>query len=75
VGVTGDGRSLEERGEQLRRGVVRILGRGREVVGTGFFVAADLVATCAHVVHKALSDEGPVEGGGAYRDPAVGRGS
>lgn len=58
--------SPEELDEQLRRGVVRIIDRAGGVVGTGFFVTEHLIATCAHVVGKALSDDGRVpsiEGG------------
>ncbi len=47
--------------DQLRRAVVRIVDRGGRVVGTGFFVTRDLVATCAHVVDKALQEDGVVE--------------
>ncbi len=47
--------------DRLRRAVVRIVDRGGRVVGTGFFVTRDLVATCAHVVEKALQEDGVVE--------------
>lgn len=53
AGVAGVGRQ-----EKLRRAVVRILDRGLAVVGTGFLVAPDLVATCAHVVNQALREKG-----------------
>ena len=52
----------EGREAQLRRAVVRIVDRGRRVVGTGFFVTRDLVATCAHVVREALRKD-DIEGG------------
>jgi S1-C subfamily serine protease len=54
------------REEQLRRAVVRILDRGLKVVGTGFFVTGDLIATCAHVVHESLQEKDKalrIEGG------------
>jgi hypothetical protein len=40
--------------EGLRRAVVRVVDRGRSIVGTGFSVTGDLVVTCAHVVREAL---------------------
>lgn len=44
------------REDHLRCAVVRILDRGLGVVGSGFFVASNLVVTCAHVVHEALQE-------------------
>lgn len=49
---------IADRKAHLQRAVVRILDRGLSVVGTGFLVAPDLVATCAHVVNQALREKG-----------------
>lgn len=50
--------------DHLQRAVVRIFNGGRTVVGTGFLVAPDLIATCAHVVNEALQDKGHCVSGG-----------
>ena len=66
MNVAADGGASAGREEKLRRAVVRIVDRGLRVVGTGFFVAPDLVATCAHVVHEALQEKDKalrIEGG------------
>ncbi|MFD7981037.1 trypsin-like peptidase domain-containing protein [Streptomyces sp. NPDC059071] len=44
--------------EILARSVVRVRSRSGHVVGAGFLVAADLVATCAHVVARADGQAG-----------------
>lgn len=43
--------------EAFSLSIVRILDRGLRVVGTGFLVAPDLIATCAHVIQKALHEK------------------
>ncbi len=45
--------SSDSMDDQTLHAVVRILGRGGEVVGSGFFVAEGVVVTCAHVVQAA----------------------
>lgn len=57
--------SRDDREEPLCRAVVGICDHPGKVIGTGFFVADDLVATCAHVIRTALLYEAgvPIEGG------------
>ncbi|MFJ7071052.1 trypsin-like peptidase domain-containing protein [Streptomyces sp. NPDC101115] len=45
----------------LARSVVRVRSRSGHVVGAGFLVDADLVATCAHVVARAAGLEGVLD--------------
>lgn len=58
MNVLQEGMTKEEREGRLLRSVVRIVDRGRRVVGTGFFVKSDLIVTCAHVVREALQEQG-----------------
>ncbi|GAA2801854.1 trypsin-like peptidase domain-containing protein [Streptomyces showdoensis] len=44
--------------EHLARSVVRVRTRSGQVVGAGFLVDADTVATCAHVVAEAAGESG-----------------
>ncbi|MEV7279786.1 trypsin-like peptidase domain-containing protein [Streptomyces sp. NPDC093111] len=44
--------------EILARSLVRVRTRSGQVVGAGFLVAADTVATCAHVVAEAAGEPG-----------------
>ncbi|HKS99966.1 MAG TPA: serine protease, partial [Rugosimonospora sp.] len=60
---------------QFRRHVVRIDGRGRTLLGTGFFVAPRLVLTAAHVVYDARRREPLEQVEVVPADPGVGTGA
>lgn len=50
--------TTEERERALKAAVVKILDRGRAVVGTGYLASHDLIGTCAHVIKRAVLEPG-----------------